>query len=83
MTTRITDSDNYYIRAYDIAGNVSYKKLVVDNIDKGKPKIDESEGFLNCDSVIDGNGSLKLKVSDDYSGISEWRYKIDTQNSFK
>ena len=83
VTTRITDSDNYYIRAYDIAGNVSYKKLVVANIDKGKPKIDESEGFLNCYSVIDGNGSLKLKVSDDYSGISEWRYKINTQNSFK
>ena len=57
VTTRITDSDNYYIRAYDIAGNVSYKKLVVDNIDKGKPKIDESEGFLNCNSVNDGNGS--------------------------
>ena len=82
VSTRIMDTDNYYIRAYDIAGNVSYKKLVIDNIDKTKPDIDESEGFLNCNSVINGNGSLKLKVNDDYSGIREWKYKVDTQNSF-
>lgn len=81
-TTRILDSDNYYIKATDKSGNVSYKKLVIPNIDKQKPGIDESEGYLRCGMAMNGNDSVTLKVSDDYSGIREWSYKVDYRNMF-
>ena len=81
-TTRILDSDNYYIKATDKSGNVSYRKLVIPNIDKQKPGIDESEGYLRCGMAMNGNDSVTLKVSDDYSGIREWSYKVDYRNMF-
>ena len=54
----------------------------IPNIDKQKPDIDESAGFLRCGMAMNGNDAVTLKMVDDYSSIREWSYKVDYRNMF-
>ncbi len=67
VTSKLLLSEGYKIQAIDGAGNKAYYMLIVPQIDKVKPSIQ---------SVTTDSSSITIKVTDDYSGVASWQYRV-------
>ena len=67
ISSRLLITDGYKIQVIDGAGNRANYMLIVPQIDKVKPAIQ---------SVTTDSGSITIKVSDDYSGVASWQYRV-------
>jgi len=67
ISSRLLITDGYKIQVIDGAGNKANYMLMVPQIDKVKPAIQ---------SVTTDSGSITIKVSDDYSGVASWQYRV-------
>jgi len=67
ISSRLLITDGYKIQVIDGAGNKANYMLIVPQIDKVKPAIQ---------SVTTDSGSITIKVSDDYSGVASWQYRV-------
>lgn len=68
-----TENGDYYISAYDIAGNRQTLQYRVSNIDQNKPKINiniSPSGWTNTDVVVD------IYASDSESGVQGLEYEL-------
>jgi len=60
-------TDGYKLQVIDGAGNKANYMIMVPQIDKVKPSIQ---------SVTTDSGTITIKVSDDYSGVASWQYRV-------
>ncbi|MBQ3375504.1 MAG: InlB B-repeat-containing protein [Erysipelotrichaceae bacterium] len=67
ISSRLLITDGYKIQVIDGAGNKANYMLIVPQIDKVKPSIQ---------SVTTDSSSITIKVSDDYSGVASWQYRV-------
>lgn len=67
VSSRLLITDGYKIQVIDGAGNKANYMLIVPQIDKVKPSVQ---------SVMTNSGSITIKVSDDYSGVASWQYRV-------
>ena len=67
ISSRLLLTDGYKIQVIDGAGNKANYMLIVPQIDKVKPSIQ---------SVTTDSSAITIKVSDDYSGVASWQYRV-------